>query len=275
MYNHIIFFNTTNSYYSEVLYDILIHFRLPHHLLISNWFDSLIIPKFLIVLYALYLYRRTKIFPILFCLFIIPLVLSILQLITGNRILAYAMPWRVFMILVPLASTLVLMQIIHKLDSNVRFINSKYCVIVGVIVLGFLVYKGIDISRKSFTNYFNQPESNVVNFIRNNSSENDVYLVNEQFRSFDFENFRLLTGKPLFVDYKLHPYKKDEIVEWYNRIVFSHNFFSKGECGSIKKFATEFKVTHIVQRKTNTFSCPGLTKIYEDKNYILYIIQSV
>jgi hypothetical protein len=64
----------------------------------------------------------------------------------------------------------------------------------------------------------------------------DLYLI-----PLDFEQFRIKSGRPIFVDWKSNPYKDIEVIEWKRRIdVAKQAFENLRECKKID--SSEFNV---------------------------------
>ena len=98
---------------------LLAHFRLPHHADARRWFDGIACAQIVWVVVALFLVRGTRLFPILALPFVLSLVLTLVQMGTGNDTLALLFPWRTSAILVPLATTIILARLVNA--SALRF----------------------------------------------------------------------------------------------------------------------------------------------------------
>src|SRR5690606_14485235 len=87
--------------------------------------------------------------------------------------------------------------------------------------------------------------------------------------SFDFQRFRIVTGAPVVVDWKSHPYRDTEVLEWWSRIEAVRAFYGNGgpeDCAIILGMAARYGVTHIVVRANATESgCTTETR--RDEHY--------
>jgi len=79
----------------------------------------------------------------------------------------------------------------------------------------------------------------VINWATRTDSPKGVYLV-----PLDFEQFRIKSGRPIFVDWKTHPFKDVEVIEWKRRIeVANRTFDYLRKCRQVK--SDEFDVVII------------------------------
>src|SRR5262249_46612270 len=86
----------------------------------------------------------------------------------------------------------------------------------------------------------------------------DQYLV-----PLDFEQFRIKSGRPIFVDSKSHPYKDIEVIEWKRRIgVAEQAFESLRECKKID--SSEFNVV-ILDNSSFFYKVKPSCKLYNEK----------
>jgi hypothetical protein len=98
---------------------------------------------------------------------------------------------------------------------------------------------------------------NVINWAKSQDST-DLYLV-----PLDFEQFRIKSGRPIFVDGKSHPFKDIEVTEWRRRIeVAVKTFKTLGECKKID--SNEFNVV-IVDNSSLLYKVEPNCKLYNEK----------
>jgi len=85
--------------------------------------------------------------------------------------------------------------------------------------------------------------------------------------SIDLQRFRLVTGVPIYVDFKSIPYKDVEVLEWRERLARTERWLNKPE------WFPPQPITHVVmpagaKLEFNTF---GFDRVYADANYVVYI----
>ena len=85
------------------------------------------------------------------------------------------------------------------------------------------------------------------------------------------QDFRLASGAPAFVDFKNHPYRDDDVLEWYRRVQLATRFYKQDQCEQLPDWVRDEGITHVVLPAGQTV-CPGLEQVYQDQAYSLYII---
>jgi hypothetical protein len=107
-------------------------------------------------------------------------------------------------------------------------------------------------------------------FVAGHHSEGEVYLTPVK-----MQDFRLVTGSPVYVEFKSIPYRDLDVLEWYRRINIADRIYKEGDCVLLASLAAEEKVTHVVWEKDSTAPlCPGLVPIYEDAAFRVYKINT-
>jgi hypothetical protein len=240
---------------------ILVDFRIPHHALVSQWLDATAVVKILLVILALYLVRKRRIFWILFIPALLSVVLTLAQVITGNLSLALLFPWRVSILLLPLAVTLILVRI---LDWVMPFITIRAglfrfasLALIGITVIVGGIRFGLDLERKAGV-----PERGLYQFVSQHKLPGEVYLIPVK-----MQDFRLESGAPVYIDFKSIPYKDVEVVEWYQRNLLANRFYQKPDCAMLPKLITQGITNVITSVEQKLPACPGWMAVYTDTDY--------
>src|SRR5207245_2950915 len=117
--------------------DILANFRIPHHCRVDLWLDPVAGLQIGWIVLGLALARGTRLFVVLTVPFLLAVLLTLAQVITGSDTLALLFPWRVSAVLLPIATTVILSRLIAaipRLDGpHVRGIAIG---VVGICVAG-------------------------------------------------------------------------------------------------------------------------------------------
>jgi hypothetical protein len=117
----------------------------------------------------------------------------------------------------------------------------------------------------------------VIRFAKDNARPGDIYVLPPKLKK--LYKFRLETGIPILVNWKTHPYKDTEVIEWYDRIETASTFYeSVGQpecCGLIDEIADRYHATHIIVESEVDLSavCPHVTEMYHDAHYRVFRIQ--
>jgi len=113
IYNLVTFAPSSAADFAEAQ-RIVAQVRIPHHAVIARWFDGIALAQVLWIAAALFLLRGNRLFLILAIPFGCSLLLTLVQLATGNDTLALLFPWRTSALLVPIATSVILARIILR-----------------------------------------------------------------------------------------------------------------------------------------------------------------
>jgi hypothetical protein len=252
---------------------ILATVRIPHHAVISRWFDWVAgLQLFWIGLGLITIRRTTLVVPLLIATGL-AFGLSLVQYATNNPTLALLFPWRLSVVLVPI-STLILASFATK-----RLIENRIAV-VGLTFGFVLLMIGGDIIMSFQMGYAqNDSERYLFESVRNSSQPNDIYLIPAKIpavgtgrgsmsASFtppprpkpgsnlipvDLQRFRLMTGSPIYVDFKSVPYAPEEVLEWERRMRRVELWYaSDGNLSEEElKIMESVDITHIIRPNQN------------------------
>lgn len=281
IYIYIMFSSSSPDIYNQAR-DLLINVRIPHHAKPAAWFSGLTIVKLLIIVTALVLVRKKKIFPILASFFGFSLGLSLLQVVTGWRTLALLFPWRISVILVPVSSAIVMgyiIDVVFKTFTPGRGFKKMLHAAAAVVLMG-IAFLSVYGAVNSYKRFYHSEWAGMMEFVKTAKKPGDLFLippgVNQET---DMQNFRLFTGAPVLVDYKSHPYKDGEIIEWFDRIDTAHDFYYSGRdgralCTLLEKITADYGITHVVATAEHPLDCEIAETIYRDAHYSVYRIRN-
>jgi hypothetical protein len=183
---------------------------------------------------SIYLVRRTEIFPVLLALFVVATILTVAQILTGNKTLALLFPWRVSSVLVPIGSSIILASIV---SAVFRILNKSLLKIMRPLkaaILGLIIILGYSAVCNAIT-LLNAPKNGITAFTRFVASTfqpGNLYLIPP-----DMGSFRIAAGVPVFVDFKSNPYKDTEVVEWFDRAEIAKDFYASiGDTETVEWF---------------------------------------
>jgi hypothetical protein len=271
LHNQIVL-NSSSPQLTEEALRILVHERIPHHALIETWFDWGAVMQLSMILIALLLTWRTQLFPIMFFPFIGGVAVSMIQVATRNDSLALMAPWRVSVVLVPLALAILVARLVvfaEKYGLGRTRVLPVIVSITCVVVVIWMVWQGVRIQTMRNQRYNTQRTLKMMNFVRTSRGPGQVYLVPPRDNRFD--EFRIYTGVPIFINWKSHPYRDEEVLEWYYRNRLAESFFaSEGQaaCAILKDIGSQYRITHVVFDLSRPAPvCPDLDEIYRDKRY--------
>ena len=92
-------------------------------------------------------------------------------------------------------------------------------------------------------------------------------------RPIGLKRFRL--EAEAFVDWKSHPYRDIEVVEWYRRIEFAKRVYrevGRGDCQTLCALARRHHLSHLVSARASSTSGSCLQRLYGDSGYVVFLI---
>ena len=276
--------------------DILVHYRIPHHALVSWWFDATAIVKLTLMLSALILVRKQRLFWVLGIPFVIAATLTLAQVISGSNFLALLFPWRISVFLTPLSTTLILAWLVQQVTAwlekratstnwgnraSVAYpaptsqqikpngvmgtvLRTSSLALIALLVMAGLARIILDFQRKA-----QSPENPMLDFVAANHQAGEIYLT-----PIKMQEFHLLAKSPQYVDFKAIPYQDGDVLEWYRRIRLADRFYKQSDCAMLRQFVTNESITHVIlPQEIFDGSCPDLNPVYEDEAYGVYRLE--
>lgn len=271
---------------------IIADFRIPHHARITRWFDLIVGLQILWLGFALYLIRRTNHFWLLLVPTMLSAALTVLQYATDDTTLALFFPWRISVVLVPLATVIVFTRVAAVIPWNLA------TQIIGRTAIYAAAAGGIVIMANHLAYGVDYRERPVLKYIRDSKQPGDVYLIpirvpsnspgsrgvfsasftppptgNQQsFISVDLQRFRLFTGAAIYVDFKSIPYKDVDVLEWRRRVEQCQKWYAAKDWGDpeMRRQLREEGITHVVMPANRSRLGTGYVQEYEDDSYRVY-----
>ena len=245
----------------EILLD-----RIPHHADIKHWLTYKDLFFFVTYFYALYILRNNKQFFIFFLIFgTCPILLSLIQYFYDINSLALAFPWRSSVFITPISTIIILSSWIEKIKLDEYKLK--------IVSFSLLLFASSFFFIKS-------------NFIKDLNGEFSKKLVlpkeiKKNFNSIDriliptnLDYIRMYTGLPIFIDWKHHAFRFDQLIEWRQRIDLANKFYSskniKAQSKSLEEIQKIEDISHIlISRDKLKIECDDLI------NHEIFILVSV
>jgi len=252
--------------------ELLVTFRIPHHAIPAEWFDGSVVFKVAVILFALYLTRKTRFFHILCWPFAAAVTGTILQVLTDSDVLALLFPWRLSTWLVPLAVVTTAFWVLEQFWPWLEARFSGKVIMAASLSLTFLLAgAGFAKTLVDYGEKKNSSDRPMMAFVTEHKTPGDVYLI-----PIDMQDFRLETGVPVYVEFKSIPYKDKDVLEWYRRVSTAGSLYrapsKRTGCQILAQLYAE-GTTHAVLPYDHTVkNCPNLEILYVDLNYQVYKI---
>ncbi len=253
--------------------EILINYRIPHHALVSWWFDATALVKIGLFIAALAVIRRGRLLLVMLVCGLVVASLTIIQVLTGNQLLALIFPWRLSVFLLPLATAILLGALVSFLfnhrsswaehhANNIRFASLG---LIALTVLAGGMRFGLDLQRKS-----QGPERGMELYAASHHQPNDIFLT-----PIKLQDFRLASGAPVYVDFKSIPYRDLDVLEWYRRVKLADRFYNKKDCSLLPEFI-QAGVTQIVLEGAPSSKPPCLETqpVYQNEMYQIFAVSA-
>jgi hypothetical protein len=249
--------------------DILATKRLPHHTDPARFADYRVALRVALSCLALWL-ARPRFRRILLCFIAPGVALTLLAVLAPHAAsLRLGFPWRFSTVLVPVATALL---VARALDAGERaHVSFRWLPAFAFVVLATEAV--VDGARR----LARPPQPELALFAANEfraASARDagasVLIPTE------WSDVRLNAGVPVFVDYKSHPYKDDEVLAWWRRVALANAFYRGPEANrcaalaSIRKLAPEL---HWVSTPGFEVHCSNLRPVSLTNGASLFAIE--
>jgi hypothetical protein len=233
---------------------------------------------------------------------LLTLVLTLLQVITGNNTLALLFPWRTTAYLVPLATAVIFAVVAVRGGGTLTTRTTLvYAGATGVIVLLVGLGTFITVTDEAYTSA--DEGQALLDHVRGTKQPGDLYLVPARLPtphpgprssippdfkpaspanaaahplSFDLQRFRLSTGAPIYIDFKSIPYRDVEVIEWFERVVWVDKFYHQLGADSLGDLHQELRqrgITYVVVRDGLPVHSRELEQVFAGDGYRLYRVK--
>jgi hypothetical protein len=285
LWNTLTTFGGTSPVITAQARKILVEFRIPHHALVTEWFDASVLVKLgFIGLALILLYRRkqqvtaisevtvtspVKLFHIILWPSLIAIALTLLQVFTDNVILSLLFPWRLSTWLVPLSLSMMVGWLANWAFRSFHFVSFSHRVLAGSLIVTLIfAIAGIIKFNTLWKEKHTAPDRPMMAYVEANKKSGDIYLI-----PIDMQDFRLETGAPVFTEFKSIPYKDSEVLEWRRRVELARKFYAQPRCKQFRELYSEEGITHIVlQSDHEAIGCKRAKPVYQDDDYGVFEI---
>ncbi len=255
---------------------VLVETRIPHHAKASAWFSRRSFIQLAIMLAGLAAaYRSRRLFLIIALSMVAGIGLTLVQAASGNMGLALLFPWRLSAWLVPM-STAILLGGLSVIVTNIidRFTPSRYVQRVQLYIVflsfAFLALCFLTGVRRTISGASSDQYDYVALYAKAHSDRHQTYLV-----PLEYERFRLASGLPVFVDWKSHPYRDTEVLEWYERVRLAKAFYEAENphdaVSALDSIRKRSLVTHVILKEGQEHLLEALhyRPLFKDGKYMV------
>jgi len=245
---------------------ILTNVRLPHHALPSRWLGhpSIFWVQGPLLVAGAGVVWRTRIRWVFLMVLAFGALLFVAQVLTDSRPLALLFPWRVSVVLVPVAFSLVIGALSRGLWARCP---SRYASAFGTMLAILAAGYGYLHTRTQVREYERDPIVPMLHAARAIATPQTLFAVPK-----DMQRFRLETGAPTFVDYKSHPYRDVEVIEWYARMSLIDELDAEDPlqvCEAVASLHERYGVAHFVRSTQHPLPCARLGTAFQDAKFVI------
>lgn len=273
---------------------ILARIRIPHHCVPLRWFDFVAALQLVWIALGLFLVRNTAFGHALAIAALGAGLFTAIQIATDSDSLALAFPWRISVVLVPVATAVILTKFLAWMRVG------KWTERTAIAGLCASVAGGVVVTACGL-GYCMVDEHELYDYIHATAKADDVYLLPVQLPKVgsgrgavsntfapppravpgtnqipvDLQRFRLETGACIYVDFKSVPYAAPEVEEWYRRMEFAGLLVSGKEWNSPNTYAAlkRERITHVIWPRAQPLMVSYLKEEHTDGGYIIYKVK--
>ncbi len=247
---------------------ILAWVRIPHHTEVNRWLDWVAGLQLAWLAAGIVAYRRTALFIPLAASAAVGLVLSLIQVATGDATLALLFPWRVSAVLVPMATGAAAAGLAAWVERAAP--PRPVWVVAGLLAVGAVIGAGVVYGR-GLGYQETTAEAELLKLVARTRQPGELYLLPAGFLKpsptrgvgsntfvpvkqtdtpaiFELQWFRLGTGAVAYVDSKSVPYQDAEVLEWHRRVSNAARWYagSDWDASGVMDAVVAEGVTHVV-----------------------------
>ncbi len=250
---------------------ILVHFRLPAHAIVSEWFGPAALATLALVGLALILTRGVQLFQVMLVSVTIGAALTLVQFLSGSDALALLFPWRLSVYLVPLSAAVLAGWLAVWLSANTGSRFSRIAPLASILLIGLSIVSGLLWMAIQSVQQGIAPERALYAYVQAERSSGQLYAIPSK-----LQDFRLATGTPILADFKSIPYRRGEVIDWHDRVRLLQWFYrDEIDCSLMEDFIGGYGVTHIVLGPEQLDQrCPEMVERYNDGYYAVYALES-
>ena len=221
--------------------------RIPHHANINSWATYKDIFFLCLYFYSLFLIKNNRRFFIFFSIFgFFPILLSVFQYFINIDSLALSFPWRSSVFIAPISSIIILSYFLKKIQlEKLKLRILSFLLIISVSSFFFIKSHYIKDLNKEFK----------YKLVLTNEIKKNFDLIDRILTPTDLDYIRMNSGLPVFINWKHHTFRYDQLIEWRERVDLADNFYeSKSfteQLINLQKIQKIDEVSHILIRRND------------------------
>jgi hypothetical protein len=182
----------------------------------------------------------------------------------GWEFVAAITPWRASALLMPLALAVITARGVTWVASDRPWRERQVMITCTLLAVSAIAY-GFWRQTERWSRYAGAESMPPIRWIQAHHERLELFLIPPQ--DSDFDRFRLETGQPIFINWKTHPYKDVELLEWGHRLQQAERFYSArspGEaCRQLSWLSRHYAVSAVVYAISHPIESGGCPLIEE------------
>ena len=196
----------------EILLD-----RIPHHADIRYWLSYKDLFFFITYIYDFYIVRNKQFFIFFLIFGTCPILLSLIQYFLDVNSIALAFPWRSSVFITPISSVIIFSSWIEKIKLDTHKLKIiSFSLLLLTSTFFFIKSHFIKDLNGEFTKKLILSKK-----IKNNFDSIERILIPT-----NLDYIRMYTGLPIFINWKHHAFRFDQLIEWRQRMDLADEFYS-------------------------------------------------
>ena len=256
---------------SSIAQSILVLERIPHHALLSEFWRSKTLALFLFLIGMVSVIGRndSEFLKLIFVPFTLSVMIVLVASLTNSHFLMLLFGQRSSVWLMPVLSVYFITRLCTFVEwHKVMNVNKRILLFLPILFMTFLSsYEIFNKTNKHFSHSANELYSELAKL---NYTEG-VLLVPLK----GTNDIRLNAQVPIFVDWKSHPYKAEEVIQWFERVNLARDFYQRESVvkrvSAFKKIQSKENISYILSEINNPiYGCRLYKKIGSS---IIYKVQ--
>jgi hypothetical protein len=204
--------------------DILVA-HIPEHTAVAQWFDLGSAGRLAVMALGAWLARDLRLRLVMWSLFAVIVGSMAIVVVFGSELVAAVTPWRASILLMPLSIAVIVARGVARLVSREPQHEGRVLLACASFAIA-AVALGLWRQGERWSAYADAESMPPIRWVQDHDRRPELYLIPS--RDSDFDRFRLETGQPILINWKTHPYKDVEVIEWSERLQEVDRFYSAG-----------------------------------------------
>jgi len=252
--------------------DILVG-HIPEHTSVAQWFDARAVARLAVMALGAALARDRRLRFVMWSLLALIVGSMAVAVVFDSELVAAVTPWRASILLMPLSIAVIVARGVAWLVAREPQREGRLllgCALLAIAAAALGTWR----QAARWSDYAAAESMPPIRWIQAHSERPELYLVPAH--DSDFDRFRLETGQPIVINWKTHPYKDIELIEWSQRLQEVDRFYSAGSadeaCSQLGRLRDRYRASAVVYAVTHPIAdhhCPLIEESGRAGGYVI------